>query len=224
MFDEKVSILIPFKSDRAQRDRNWTWIKKRYEILMPRAEICIGETNIVPYCKAAAVNNAAKLATREIFIIADADIVFDINHMEIAIQGLSLYSWIIPYQSINRLTEKQTVNLLNQDTSISMSDINFTGCTSILGSIGGLIIVPRKYFEKIRGFDERFKGWGAEDDAFYMAMNTILGRNARLKTPIWHLSHPLASKINYEKNCDLFYKCYINKQAIIKDFKTRDII
>lgn len=92
MFDEKISVLVPFKPDGGYRDRNWSWIKKRYEILMPNAEICVGNSNIEPYCKAAAVNSAAKLATRDIFIIADADIVFDIKDIYSAIKMLPYYT------------------------------------------------------------------------------------------------------------------------------------
>ena len=70
MFDEEVSILIPFKSDGGgYRDKNCAWIKKRYEILMPNAEICIGSSNVEPFSRSASINNAAKSATRNIFII-----------------------------------------------------------------------------------------------------------------------------------------------------------
>lgn len=219
MFDEKVSVLIPFRSDNGCRDEIWSWIKKRYEILMPQAEICVGYSNIEPFCKSEAINNAAKLATRDIFIIADADTAFDIEHIERAIAELPHHIWIIPFNSINYLTVEQTKNLQKKDPGIVMSSIDITGCVSHRCSYtGGINIVPRKYFEQIGGFDERFKGWGVEDDAFQTAMDTLCGSHIRLKTEIWHLNHPSASRIYYEKNYKLFHQFYKSRDSIIQNF------
>ncbi len=219
MFDEKVSVLIPFRSDNGCRDEIWSWIKKRYEILMPQAEICVGYSNIEPFCKSEAINNAAKLATRDIFIIADADIAFDIEHIERAIAELPHHIWIIPFNGINYLTVEQTKNLQKKDPGIIMSSVDFTGCVSYMRSYtGGINIVPRKYFEQIGGFDERFKGWGVEDDAFQRAMDTMCGSHIRIKTKIWHLDHPSASRIYYEKNHKLFYQFYKSRDFIIRNF------
>lgn len=228
MFNENLSILVPFKSDNGYRDKNWSWIKKRYDTLMPNAQICMGDCDIEPFSRSQAINNAAKLATRDIFVIADADIVVDIKQIELAVTGLSLYPWIVPYMIINKLTVKQTDELLQKDPSITMSDIDFGDCEKLIGQnenriiAGGIIIVPRKYFEQIGGFDERFKGWGGEDDAFQRALDVSCGPHGRLKTTLWHLYHPLSPKTNHEKNCELLNKFYGTRESIINNFNKKN--
>lgn len=211
MFDKNVSILVPYKPDGGYRDKNWNWIKKRYEILLPNAELCIGDTSIEPYCRSAAINNAAKSATRDIFIIADADMVFDINQMKAGIEMLSHHAWVIPFNITAFLTEEQTNDLLKKDPSITMSSINFSGCRYFGGSVSEVNILPRKHFEKVGGFDERFRGWGCEDMAFQALMDNLCGPFKRIESAmVWHLYHPPASQANFYQNTELLNKYYSN--------------
>lgn len=216
MFDERVSVLIPFKSDGSHRLRNWEWLRRRYELLIPDAEICMGDTEIKPYCKAAAVNSAARKATREIFIIADADIAVDKDQMEKAVEMLDNHAWVIPYEDRKELNETQTADLIkNHEPSVRMSDIDFTGCGSYAYGVGSINIVPRKYFEGAGGFDERFKGWGYEDNAFATALDILYGNHVRPKgSTVWHLNHPPAYA-HPKENCDLFYSEYGNREAFL---------
>ena len=55
---------------------------------------------------------------------------------------------------------------------------------------GKLNIMPRESYKKIGGLDERFSGWGGEDTAFAVAMNTLYGPYKRLDFSIYHLWHP----------------------------------
>lgn len=226
MFDKRISILIPYKSDGEYRDRSFIWVIKRYEALMPNSEICIGTCDTKPFCKSSAVNNAAKLATRDIFIIADVDLVFDLNQIAKAILGLTSSTWIIPYTTLNYLTLEQTKTLQQMKPSVIINNINFTGykerdCKFIYG---GINIVPREYFEKIGGFDERFKGWGFEDDAFQRSLDALCGPHNRIKTALWHMYHPPAPRNNKEKNRDILNKFYGSKDSIIHYFNEKNLI
>lgn len=223
MFDRKISILIPYKSDGEYRDRNLSWAKKRYEALMPNAELCIGTCDTEPFCKSLAVNNAAKLATRDIFIIADVDLTFDLKQIAKAILELTSSIWIIPYTTLNYLTLEQTETLQQMKPSVAIGNINFTAykernCKFIYG---GINIVPRKHFEKVGGFDERFKGWGYEDDAFQRSLDALCGPHKRIKTALWHMYHPPAPKSNHQKNKDLLNKFYGSKDSIIHYFSEK---
>lgn len=225
MFDKRISILVPFKSDGGYRDRNWDWVKKRYASLMPNAEICIGNYDLEPFSRASAINNAAKLATRDIFIIADSDIIFDINQIAKAILGLADFAWIIPYTRLNYLTLEQTNSLQQMKPSVIINNINFTGykerdCKFIYG---GISIVPREYFEKVGGFDERFKGWGFEDDAFQRSLDALCGHHNRIRTSLWHMYHPPAPRNNKEKNKDLLNKFFGSKDSILYYFREKKV-
>lgn len=226
MFDNNVSVLIPYKAVDEYREKNFLWIKRRYEAIMPNAEICIGYYNGEPFCKSAAVNNAAKNATRDIFIIADADIAFNIDQIKNAIEALNFHSWVIPYRSLICLDPEKTNELYNRNPSVTLDDADFQGCYKFgdfkrYQLIGGINIVPRKHFEKVGGFDERFKGWGCEDDAFQRALDTLCGKYFRLETTMWHLYHPLQSKKNKINNNKLLREFYRDEKTILCNFNNK---
>ncbi len=226
MFDNNISVLIPYKAVNEYREKNFEWIKRRYETIMPNAEICIGNYNGEPFCKSIAVNNAAKNATRDIFIIADADIAFNIDQIKNAIELLNFYPWVIPYNSIFYLDAEKTNELCNRNPSLTLDEADFQRYISFGGKngyqyIGGINIVPRKYFEKVGGFDERFKGWGGEDEAFQRALDALCGQYFRLDGTMWHLYHPLQSKENRVDNKKLFKEFYGIKKNILSNFKNK---
>lgn len=191
MFDKSISVLIPFKSDGGARSRNWEWLLKRYEKLIPDAEICIGDSDIVPYCRAAALNAAAKKATRNIFLIADADIAFDLWQLEAAYELFSRYCWVFPFTGTHFLYEEQTIELVKKDPAIYMTDMNLKGYGYYGNSLSELFLIPRGYFQEVGGFDERFRGWGLEDRAFAASVDAVCGPHGRVEnSEIWHLCHP----------------------------------
>ncbi len=226
MFDNNVSVLIPYKAVNEYREKNFEWIKRRYETIMPNAEICIGNYDGEPFCKSIAVNNAAKNATRDIFIIADADIAFNIDQIKNAIEALNSYAWVIPYTGLFYLDFEKTNELYNRDPSVTLNEADFQrycrfGGTDGYVFKGGINIVPRKYFEKVGGFDERFKGWGGEDDAFQRALDALCGQYFRLDATMWHLYHPLQSKDNRVNNRKIFQEFYRNKATILSNFNNK---
>jgi predicted glycosyltransferase involved in capsule biosynthesis len=229
MFDKDISVIVPYKAADEYREKNWSWIKRRYEILMPNAEICIGNYDGEPFCKSAAINNAAQTATRDIFLIADADIVFDLDQIREAVGALDKYTWVIPYTFLYYLPPEATRELHKRDPSVIMKDIDYTGylktrCISEKDGWewgGGINIVRRRHFEKVGGFDERFKGWGGEDDAFQKVLDAVCGPHIRVEATMWHLYHPLASKENQSKNTRLLKEFYKDKDTILSRFNKK---
>lgn len=226
MFDNNVSVLIPYKAANKDREKNFQWIKCRYETIMPNAEICIGHYNGEPFSRSAAINNAAKNATRDIFIIADADIAFNIDQIKNAIEALNSYAWVIPYTSLFYLDFEKTNELYNKDPSVTLDEADFQGCYKFGGNNeyqfkGGINIVPRKYFQKVGGFDERFKGWGGEDDAFQMALDTLCGQYFRVDATIWHLYHPPQSIENRVNNVKILQEFYKDKETILYNLNNK---
>ncbi len=222
MFDN-ISILIPYKAVNEYREKNLSWIKRRYEIIMPNAEICMGYNDVEPFSKSIAVNNAAKNATRDTFIIADADMVFNIDQIKNAIEALNFYSWVIPYTSIVYISPDKTNEIYNIDPSKTFYDTDFPECYKVNGWPlgGGINIVSRNNFEKVGGFDERFKGWGSEDDAFRMSLDNICGKHFNLNTTMWHLYHPQAPKDNTINNIKIFNEYYKDKETVLRNFKNK---
>ncbi|MCX7749901.1 MAG: galactosyltransferase-related protein [Clostridia bacterium] len=215
MFDKEISVLIPFKPDGASRSRNWEWLRKRYELLLPNAEICIGDSDIVPYCRSAGVNAAAKKATRDIFLIGDADIIFDLWQLEAAFELLSHYPWVFPFTGTHFLYDEQTVELVNKDPAIFMTALQLNGYGYYGNSLSELFFIPRKNFEKVGGFDERFRGWGMEDRAFAAAVDTLCGPHGRLGgSEIWHMCHAPTTAPEYDVHEKLMNEEYKDADTI----------
>jgi hypothetical protein len=190
----KISVLIPFKSDEGGvRDLNFYHVKKRYEILMPELELVIGEDDSRPFNRAKARNRAAAKATGDLYIMADADVFFGTRLIDKILAIAPLHPWIVPFSRGYKLTADGAgkaiqTGELKLPTNLKNTDIaeNFT-------SLGALMnVVSRQAFETVGGMDERFLGWGSEDEAFAIALDTIAGKHFRMNETIFHLWHPPA--------------------------------
>jgi hypothetical protein len=60
--------------------------------------------------------------------------------------------------------------------------------------VSSAVAVPRPLWDKVGGFDERFVGWGFEDNAFAAACQTMGGGHTleRMAGELWHLHHATA--------------------------------
>ena len=219
-----VSVLIPYKPDNGLRDRIFKWVKTFYETTMPEVELCIGETLSEPFNRSQAINIAAKQATRDVFVIADADVFYD---PQILVQGIKLldqHAWVIPYFTWQDLLKSSSEKLLGHypqwplPFKVKYKERKFKKSKPI----SGVIIVTRENFNLVNGFDERFVGWGKEDNAFKDSMNTVCGPYIRPRaTSIYHIWHPKVGSRgnpNIVNNIKL-YNRYANKRGNIEEMK-----
>src|SRR5690606_4174279 len=76
------------------------------------------------------------------------------------------------------------------------------GARLFKGSPCGILVVHRRVFVEVGGWDAGFDGgWGFEDVAFARALRT-LSDTARLDGRLWHLWHPTAK----EKQAAISYR------------------
>lgn len=190
-YDSGISIIIPCKPDGGSGDRSLSWLERRYARLMPDTEICIELDDSEPYCKSKSINKAASHAKNDIFVIADADIVFDPLQIYRAVELLTQYAWVQPYVNRIELSEKDTMGLLEKCPCVNLADLSFMDYKVTQPGAGSLCIVPRSSFNLVKGYDERFKGLGGEDRAFEMSLDTLCGQRYTLHNgTIWRLHHP----------------------------------
>ncbi|MDX8343978.1 galactosyltransferase-related protein [Rossellomorea sp. YZS02] len=209
------------------------WLVKFYENTLPEAEICIGHSSTKQFSRSLAINNAARKASGEVFVIVDADIICNPYVIRNAVNTLKHSTWIIPYTNIEDIYPISTKKLLTQTPKWPLppnikSTKRFKGSKNFV-SFGGINILKRESFYSVEGFDERFIGWGGEDDAFRCAMNTICGDFIRIDQNVFHLWHPPAkarSNPNYNNNVNLALR-YCNSsgditamQKLIKESKS----
>jgi hypothetical protein len=88
---------------------------------------------------------------------------------------------------------------------------------------GGLFVIRADSFMAAGGFDPRFQQWGAEDSAFGVAADTILGPNLRYEhIPLVHLYHDPGlreSNPHYGPNVELkreYDRASLEREAMIR--------
>ena len=210
-----ISILVPFhcpdKQD--QRSKNWHWLKRYWECVLPSAEIIMGEDRYgqehgLPFSKSAAVNDAASKAKGDIYVIVDADGFIDYKVVLEAAKRIRKARrrghrlWFVPYRWFYRLTEDCSRKLLNSphcnphkfptpppQCCIQSQDGSQYG--HWYGA--GIQIMPEEAFWMVGGWDERFRGWGGEDHAAMRAMDTLYWRHKTLPVQFLHVWHPMIS-------------------------------
>ncbi|MCA1059074.1 glycosyltransferase [Rossellomorea aquimaris] len=189
----KISILIPYQPTNKAREISFNWIVNFYKITLPEAQICIGYTSNEFFSRSLAINKAARKATGDVFVIVDADIICSPDVIRNAVNSLNEAAWIIPFTSIEDISQNSTLTLFKQPPKWPILQ-HLKTSKRLKGGIrvGGINILRKESFYSVGGFDERFIGWGGEDDAFCSAMNTICGDFTRLNESVFHLWHPPA--------------------------------
>ena len=62
---------------------------------------------------------------------------------------------------------------------------------------GGACLCPTRLYEKVRGFDEKYVGWGAEDNDFINKIESVDGEVIKSeKLEVLHLDHPRIGEEN----------------------------
>jgi glycosyltransferase involved in cell wall biosynthesis len=194
-----LSILIPFGSADPWRQRLFEWVQRRYEAVLPDAEIVIG-TSETPFNRSAARNDAFRRSGGDIIVVADADTICPLPQLRRAIDMAGDGHWVLPYAAHNyyNLSERATARILEHDPSTDVHEPrNSDDWEFKLESWAGLLVMPRSAYEAAGTYDERFVGWGLEDNAFRVALDTMWGPHIRTTGPCLHLWHPTSEDARF---------------------------
>lgn len=135
------------------------------------------------WCKGAAVNPAATTVTEPVVVVADADVWA--GNLEEAVRLVANGApWVVPHQRVHRLTERATDRLIaGGGGPFELEEPAYTGIQG-----GGVVVLPRTTLVEIP-LDERFRGWGQEDQAWGIALHHLVGAAHRLTDDLLHLWH-----------------------------------
>lgn len=205
-----ISVLIPWdtRTDCTWRRIHLSWLRRRWQELLWPIEICIGKNYDEPFNRSKARNDAFEQSTGEFLVVADADALFDADQITIAIQAVkTMGTWSLPFGTYYNLDRDTTKSVLGgvywRDYSIkSTRELGLPPETwehQIEDSPGGIRILTREMWEAVNGFDERFVGWGYEDDAFRTALDVMVGKAVRLQgCNLYHMWHPVSPTDGFE--------------------------
>ncbi|WP_284141536.1 galactosyltransferase-related protein [Virgibacillus sp. LDC-1] len=215
-----MSIIIPISLNDTPRNQAFHWVKKYYQTMFPEAELCIGISNEKPFSKAKVINQAVGQSKGEILVLADADIFFDPNVLHQAIALLEDHAWVIPFQHVYNLSKESTLKLYDIEPQWPIP-IELETRARPNAARGGINVVPRAHFNRVCGFDERFVGWGGEDDAFAASLNQLCGKAKRLNAYVYHLWHKRNNAGNYKENRELLKAYSAGKESVRREVEKR---
>jgi predicted glycosyltransferase involved in capsule biosynthesis len=215
-----VSVIIPISLNDEPRAQAFNWIKKFYENMFPEVELCIGVCNEKPFSKAKVINKTVEKSKGDILVIADADLFFEPSLLEESIKQLETRAWVIPFKRVLNISKESTHDLLETEPQWPVP-INLETHPRRYAAMGGINIVPRQHFETVGGFDERFVGWGGEDDAFAASLNNLCGYVKRMDATLYHLWHERNNGGYYGANRQLLKAYYAGKESIQREIEKR---
>lgn len=181
----KVRIIVPRRADRGDRDRLWTYCRNHWETELPEAEIVEGHHDAGPFNRSAAINAAAR-GDWDVAVILDADVVLAADQVRAAIdRARATDRNVVAFSRRRLLSRPGTLKILAGYRGSWSSFVAGTQRTNV----STCVVVTRALFDDVGGFDERFVGWGGEDNAFSDACRALRGRIERLDGDAWHLWH-----------------------------------
>lgn len=176
-----VVITIPWRPT-PQRRAAHDLVRDQYERLFPAAPVLDVDTCHQPFNRAAARNRCVRLAedlAAEVVVISDADAVFaPTGSLLEAIAAAGDGKLHLPYTAQHYCTEDETDRIFGGDRTPLPGHPGTGAC---------YVITPAAYWA-CGGSDERFIGWGGEDDGLVSAANCLIGvrRHQGTVLSLWH--------------------------------------
>lgn len=214
-----ISVLIPFRADGTERQEVFDWLMRFYEWRLPEAQFIVGTDDGSPFSKTCAVNEAARFASGDIFVILDADcwidpkVITEAAHRIRVARANHKRRWYIPYRHLYRLTERASRRVLEENPFwvpspdgwaeqiyLQNQDIDNQDESGVGHNFGALIqIMPREAFFEVGGMEPRCRGWGADDVAFVMALDTLYTRHRTLDREVFTFYHEPKGRRHHRK-------------------------
>lgn len=184
----KAVILVPYRAG-GRRTRNWRAARSFWETL--GLKIVTADGMAGPFQRAHARNRAAGIAGDwDVALFTDADIVLaNRQQAEAAIMRAYITgAYTVAYSTLRYLTEEGTKYVAKGGPSIQ-ADYNESAALTWECCFA----VRRDAWDKVGGFDERFRGYGGQVAAFFYSVATFAGRE-RINGLAFHLAHKLVDR------------------------------
>lgn len=182
-----VAVLVPRRADGGRRDRLTEWTNERWAQLHPDFKVIEGHHDEGHFNRSKAINNAAgQMPDADVFVIADSD------------------SFVAPAQLTEAITTARRTGQVTfaydrfAYVNRPMSDLIMDGYAgdwwpgvewTLAGTCSSMVVVPGGLWREYGGADEGFVGWGGEDIAISLALQTFGGGMKRVHGEVWHLWH-----------------------------------
>lgn len=212
----KVAVVIPW---REKKDRRYAFeiVRSWYLDNLPYANIILSDDGKKDFCLAGCRNFGVKVAEdsgADVVIINDADTIPEKYSLLESIDAANKDSYVhLPYNEYRSLRKKGTNQFLKGK--------NLAECDAFIvdGACSGIYVSSPKTWWSHYGQDERFRGWGFEDAAWYTAHTVLLDKEpVRHDGRVYSMHHESQDKHGdlYVANAQLcaLYNSQPNKESM----------
>jgi len=210
-----INVIIPHKNVDHYRERNIRFLIQFYKKYIHNVNIIVVEQDTETdlsglninhikfklykdFSRSICLNMGVKHAIGDNLVLTDSDVIINIEILNNVYKYFKEDIYVIPYNTpVIDLTEKSTINLINDFNNYIESDhnidVNFNlqnihGVRRSFLAVGGIGLINKKTFLKVGGFDEHIIGWGSEDSLFYNNMIKLF-KVQRLEYNLYHMYH-----------------------------------
>lgn len=158
-----------------------------------------------PFNKSWGYNVAVRYASTPILAFGDADVILPAAQLQQAVElCMSSYVAVNPYRRLIDLTAEESALVGQGDFDLHPERPDNRQNRQAIGEhvvfCGGLFLIRRDAFIHLGGWDERFRGWGGEDDAMtYKLERARLPATELDDRPALHLWHPRPRQSTFEQ-------------------------
>ena len=165
-----VTVVIPWRPQ-PSRVPVFETVVAWWRANLPEAEIVPVDTDDVPFALARCRN--VGLAVRpddEVVVVADADTLPQVGPLREAVAAARTSGRVhLPYTAYHWLGEAGSAQFAD---GVALEDCDHE---LVRGACSGVYVTTPATWRNHGGQDERFRGWGFEDAAWYLAHTTLLG-------------------------------------------------
>lgn len=210
---DSCAVVVPWRAGCPHRERAWAWVRGQHEATHSW-EVVVAESRPGPWVKAAAVNEAVARSAAEVIVVADADVWCE--GLPAAVEAvLAGEPWAIPHRGVFRLSEHSTDRVLAGEAreweALGLEQAAYLGWEG-----GGFVVARRETLLEVP-MDERFVGWGHEDESWALALYTLAGRPWRGRVPLVHLWHPPQERRDRRRGSDDNWALFRRYTAVRND-------
>lgn len=160
----------------------------------------------LPFNKSLAFNVGLKYSQSDVIVFGDSDLIMNPQEFIKALNTLSQYEMVNPYNSVIDLTQEESNLPLENLVSINRPGRGETDIQKV-PLCGGICLFRKDSIYKIGGWNEDFIGWGGEDDFESIKVKHFLNWT-ELEAKCYHLWHDrgMPDQKWYQRNLQLLNK------------------
>jgi predicted glycosyltransferase involved in capsule biosynthesis len=203
----KQQIVIPWRDSGCEyRLRSFNFL---YEYYSQKYEIVIGDKNDVNgnFSRSGSRNDGVSKIDSDIAVVIDSDNYISYDQIDDAIDTAKANNVLVKPNHKFAYVDKPSTEKFYKD-KIDFKNLTFQGRPANFFP-GGAYVIKKRLWDLVGGMDEKFIGYGAEDNAFHIICEKELGKTKWIKGCNYHLYHPSyrhTPKENLDRLRDIYKK------------------